>query len=106
MKEWHYVVGVLDGNKMRKYVNGKLEVETNFGGKIRKNAVDPIHVARYGFAGGYFVNGVLDELKIYSKALTDAEVQKNFTAKGLAVQPQDKLPTIWGALKRQNGLAR
>ena len=108
MDEWHYVVGVLDGNKMRKYVNGTLEAETDFAGKIRKNAVDPVHIARYGFAGGYFVNGALDELTIYAKALSDAEIQINFTAEGLAtqVQPRGKLPTVWATLKRQNGLGR
>jgi antitoxin component YwqK of YwqJK toxin-antitoxin module len=108
MDEWHYVVGVLDGNKMRKYVNGTLEAETDFVGKIRKNAVDPVHIARYGFAGGYFVNGALDELTIYAKALSDAEIQINFTGEGLAtqVQPRGKLPTVWATLKRQNGLGR
>ena len=108
MEEWHYVVGILDGNKMRKYVNGKLEAETDFAGKIRKNAVDPVHIARYGFAGGYFVNGALDELTIYAKALSDAEIQMNFTAEGLAtqVQPRGKLSTVWGVLKRQNGFTR
>ena len=104
MKEWHYVVGVLDGNKMRKYVDGKLENEADFVGKIRKNSVHPVHIARYGFAGGYFVNGVLDEVTLNAKALSDNEIAKNFKAKGLEVGPKGKLPTVWAQIKGINGL--
>ena len=47
-----------------------------------------------------FFGGIIDEVRIYNRPLTDAEVLQNFESKtGLSVEPAQKLPTVWGALK-------
>ena len=52
-----------------------------------------------GKAEGFF-RGIVDEVRIYNRPLTDAEVFQNFGSKtGLSVEPAQKLPTVWGALK-------
>ena len=52
-----------------------------------------------GKAEGFF-RGIVDEVRIYNRPLTDAEVLQNFESKaGLSVEPAQKLPTVWGALK-------
>ena len=52
-----------------------------------------------GNAEGFF-NGIIDEVRIYNRPLTDAEILQNFESKtGLSVEPAQKLPTVWGALK-------
>ena len=52
-----------------------------------------------GNAEGFF-HGIIDEVRIYNRPLTDAEILQNFESKiGLAVEPAQKLPTVWGALK-------
>ncbi len=52
-----------------------------------------------GKAEGFF-RGIVDEVRIYNRPLTDTEVFQNFGAKiGFAVEPAQKLPTVWGALK-------
>ena len=52
-----------------------------------------------GKAEGFF-RGIVDEVRIYNRPLTDAEVFQNFGAKtGLSVEPAQKLPMVWGALK-------
>ena len=52
-----------------------------------------------GIAEGFF-NGIIDEVRIYNRPLTDAEILQNFESKtGLSVEPAQKLPTVWGALK-------
>ncbi len=43
--------------------------------------------------------GVIDEARIYNRALTDAEIQQNFQAQGLAVDPPAGLAVTWGGLK-------
>lgn len=44
--------------------------------------------------------GVIDEVRIYDRALTAEEVTRNFKSKvGLGVEPDDKLPLVWGFLK-------
>ena len=44
--------------------------------------------------------GMLDEVRVYNRTLTDEEVIRNYNSGiGLAVEPIEKLPTVWGALK-------
>ena len=52
-----------------------------------------------GKASGFF-QGVFDEVRIYDRALTEEEVIRNYESGiGLSVEPIEKLPTVWGALK-------
>ena len=52
-----------------------------------------------GKAEGFF-HGIIDEVRIYNRPLTDDEVFQNFESKtGLSVEPAQKLPMVWGALK-------
>ena len=46
-----------------------------------------------------YFEGLIDELGIYDRALTDDEIERNFNAKGLAVSPQKKLAITWGEIK-------
>lgn len=53
-----------------------------------------------GEASGFF-EGVFDEVRIYDRALTEEEVIHNYESGiGLGVEATEKLPTVWGALKR------
>ncbi|MYF98912.1 LamG domain-containing protein [Candidatus Poribacteria bacterium] len=48
-----------------------------------------------------FFEGVFDEVRIYDRALTHEEVVRNYESGiGLGVEAVEKLPTVWGALKR------
>lgn len=54
-----------------------------------------------GKAEGFF-NGIIDEVRIYDRPLTEAEIMRNYqSTTGLAVDRTDKLPTVWGALKKK-----
>ena len=54
-----------------------------------------------GRAEGFF-NGIIDEVRIYDRPLTEAEIIRNYqSTTGLAVDRTDKLPTVWGALKKK-----
>ena len=47
-----------------------------------------------------FFQGIFDEVRIYDRALTHEEVIRNYESGiGLSVEPIEKLPTVWGALK-------
>ena len=66
--------------------------------------VEPIFlgaVNNMGDASGFF-EGVFDEVRIYDRALTEEEVIHNFKSGiGLNVEATEKLPTVWGALKKK-----
>lgn len=71
---WHYVVGVSDGTYIRMYYDG---VETSVVGHASH-----LQDIRYIIAGvgvsGYFTECTIDELKIWTKALTADEIKKNY----------------------------
>lgn len=45
-----------------------------------------------------FFNGIIDEVRIYNRPLTEDEVTQNFEI-GLSVEATQKLPVVWGTLK-------
>ena len=45
-----------------------------------------------------FYNGIIDEVRIYNRPLTEDEVIQNFEI-GLSVEATKKLPVVWGDLK-------
>ena len=110
--KWHHIVHVNDtyvdkaGLELREqplYIDGKLHPP----GLSIVTALDtfipftePVYLGagnNRGKAEGFF-SGIIDEVRIYNRPLTDAEVLRNFKI-GLSVEPAQKLPTVWGALK-------
>lgn len=60
----------------------------------------PLHIG-WRIWGG-FLKGLIDEVKIYSKALSEDEIQRNYETTsqfGAAVEPVNKLATVWGKIK-------
>ena len=47
---------------------------------------------------GRWLNGMIDNVRIYDRTLTEEEVMQNFEAKSdqLPVEPAEKLSTTWG----------
>jgi len=75
--EWMHIIGTREENIIRLYKNGILEGEgTNVStGKI-DNATT-LYIAQYPSAG-YQFNGLIDEVRIYSEALSATEIQKHY----------------------------
>ena len=48
---------------------------------------------------GLFWQGMIDEVRIYGRPLTEAEVVQNMNAKGLSVESAGKLAETWGNIK-------
>ena len=46
-----------------------------------------------------YFEGLIDEVGIYNKVLTENEIKTNFNSQGLAVSPQGKLAVAWGEIK-------
>ena len=93
--EWHHMVGIVNKKNLQLYVDGELEKEMNYNGPMTAGGSE----TEIGKAGdGGFV-GIIDEVMIYSKALSADEVEQIFEAEGLPVQPQGKLATHWGQIK-------
>ena len=97
--EWHHVVSMKDGNEVKVYIDGEEDgvaaaVDDTYG-ENDQPLVFMVHFDRW-FAG------LIDEVAIYNRALSGAEI--NMLMNGIgdvvkAVDPASKLTTSWGAVK-------
>ncbi|MEK7397035.1 MAG: LamG domain-containing protein [Candidatus Poribacteria bacterium] len=100
LKEWYYLVGMFDGSKGedRIYVNGVLGSANPRVEKVVPEGDQPVLVGRVT-PGSYPFKGDLDELVIYNRVLTDAEIKENMNGINMAVDKAGKLATTWSAIK-------
>ena len=96
-KEWTHLAATYDGSKMVLYYNGEVEVDGDAKGKIDTNDV-PVSIGRNSEGDREHYIGRVDEVAIWSVALTQDEVQMAMD-RVYAVEPEGKLPTRWGAIK-------
>jgi len=75
---WCYLAGVYDGSTVWIYVNGALESSAAFTGTLLQTG-QPLCIGSYG-AVGEPVNGLIDDLRVYNRALSAAEIQTLFNA--------------------------
>ena len=91
---WHHVAGSFDGAQYNLYVDGKLEATVATSGSISAGT------AYYGCIGAHykknderdprrFFNGLIDDVRIYDRILSESEVHYIFTFKpGMASAPK------------------
>ena len=112
--EWHHIIYVHElyvdetGREWRRkviYIDGERHVLNKFTNTPKASFVpfrESVYLGAGNNRGGAerFFGGIIDEVRIYNRPLTDAEILQNFESKtGLSVEPAQKLPTVWGALK-------
>jgi hypothetical protein len=104
MGTWHHVAGVWDGTTakdgVKLYVNGKEDGTADASGT--NLATD--FTVNIGGKGSWAFDGVIDEVAVFKKALSEAEIQRIMNS-GLeaasAVLSLDKLATTWANIKAQ-----
>jgi tetratricopeptide (TPR) repeat protein len=84
--KWHHVAGVYDGLRMYLYVDGVLDMSSEASGKIATNAWHVLIGANEemtvkGEPGRSF-NGLIDDLRIYDYALSEAEIKAFHAGQG------------------------
>ena len=107
-RTWHHIVGTYDGAFKTIYLNGEVFFDAE------KVGFDPIKVIaatndedlRIGCAKGKkeyaFDHGLIDEVGLWRRALTQSEVRTIMKGNFLAVSPRDKMATTWGDIKRRS----
>ncbi|GAA4575353.1 LamG-like jellyroll fold domain-containing protein [Planotetraspora kaengkrachanensis] len=71
---WTHLASTYDGKRLRLYINGVLSRQTSVTGDIRSRGGDLTIGGTSVWGGGSF-EGTLDEVRIYNKALTAAQIQ-------------------------------
>ncbi len=72
---WYFIASVYNGEEIQLFVDGKLMNSTKASGLLDSNT-RPVLIGSSG--GAKFFNGLIDECKIYSKALTSQEILNEY----------------------------
>ena len=70
---WYHAVGTYNGSEVRLYLNGALNNKASYSASIGTNNL-PLEIGSYD--GIYKLNGLVDEVMIFNRALTASEIQK------------------------------
>ena len=69
---WNHIAVTFDGGTMNLFVNGELvQTNSNFGGSLPTTTVSQFNIGNIN----NFFNGQIDEVRMYDRAITGAEVQ-------------------------------
>ena len=73
--QWSLIAAVFDGTRMKLYVDGVLGLQLDLHGFQEANP-DPLTIGRHMMeADPHFFQGKIDDVRIYNRALSDAEIQ-------------------------------
>ena len=100
--KWHHLAGTYDMKSVKSYVDGVVEADAPFDKKPDKSP-GPLTIGDCnGFP--YGVKGVMDDVGLFSVALTQDEIQdiiEHGLSDALAVSPSGKIALTWGTIKAQ-----
>ena len=103
LNEWQHVAAQLDNGTHRYWINGQNVGES--GGKPNPpgNAdTSPVFIGTTAEGAGRLFLGLIDEVRIWNRALTEEEVIEQMEKGHLElfpVDPRQKLTTSWGTIK-------
>jgi M6 family metalloprotease-like protein len=84
--EWHHLVGIRKGLNFYIYVDGNLEGQNNIKyGNFALNDITSSNKWQIGHSGAWneYFDGLIDEVRIYNRALTAEEVKEQYDDGGL-----------------------
>jgi hypothetical protein len=90
--EWYFAALAISPTQGKLYLNGVDQTATNVAEHVVTNFDKVIDVGKdVGFATGRFMTGLIDEVRLYNRTLTDVDIQRfvlaDVTGPGDAIQP-------------------
>ncbi|MFC1788220.1 LamG-like jellyroll fold domain-containing protein, partial [Patescibacteria group bacterium] len=86
--QWYHVVATFDGttntNNMKLYVDGVLDNQNTFSSATTQGGVGcALNIGSNGYSAGNYFNGSFDEVEIYDRALSLAEIETLYSGYGV-----------------------
>jgi len=100
--EWYFAAMTYDGKNVNIYVNGEPDGTIAAPGSIAYQNTELWFGAAPADPGqAWYLNGILDEVEIWDKAMTEDEIMSLYKNPPIssAVNSNGKLTTLWGGLK-------
>jgi hypothetical protein len=89
--KWYHIVSTYDGSSLRLYLNGNLEAElTNLRGNVELDT-GSFEIGRWQESDPRYYQGAVDEVKLYTNALTSDQVKLEYIANLGGVSSVDPL---------------
>ena len=100
LNTWYHVAGVYNASArtLDVYVNGVLDDGVLVGAVPAAQVNSSVNVNIGRRTGGYYFNGVIDEVRIYSRALTQSEIQADMNTPIGVAATDTQSPTAPGTL--------
>ena len=105
-EDWHHVAGTYDGTLTQIYLNGEQLVDNVARSKGAEGAFEfqatndwPVRIGCATHDARYTMNGIIDDVVIYSRALDANEITQVMNNGPLAVSQEGKLTTTWANVK-------
>lgn len=99
--QWHHLAGVWDGKTIFLYIDGEVDRSSQCAGELGTTTQKLYIASRTG--DHRFLVGTVDEVRVYNRALTQEEIQKDMeTFGGVYVSTSDALAVCWGEVKKDH----
>ncbi len=84
LNKWHHLVGTFNGTELKIYLDGEFENTMSFTGTIAVPASFDLAIGGLGYnPSTWNLNGRVDDVRIYDKALSSSEVKQLYAEKTL-----------------------
>ena len=95
LNTWYHVAGVYNASArtLDVYINGVLDDGVLVGAVPAAQVNSSVNVNIGRRTGGYYFNGVIDEVRIYNRALTQSEIQADMNTPLGVAAPDTQAPT-------------
>lgn len=79
---WNNIVCMYDGVKKYIYLNGIERASANYSQTLATNPAGIAAMGAVPIAAGYFYNGLMDDVRLYNRALSSSEIQQIYAGNG------------------------
>jgi len=87
LNQWYYLVGVVDGQKVKLYINGVLDTEVACPSGLNTLTRVNSWIGRSNWAVDAYFNGIIDEVRIWNRALSAEEIKQLAAGNGIQITP-------------------
>lgn len=76
--QWYHLAGSYDGQRMRLFINGEQVAEKAVSGTLSVSEQSLQIGSDVTEGGGYVLSGIMDEVRLYDRALSPAQIRRGF----------------------------